>query len=581
MANLKKPLNGEKRFPSLDIDANIYAISDTHDEEQIEVLAIPSKVDCIVHAGDVVHHEKLFKKLDGFSLPVIIVLGNHDLWHQNLDYKNVIAKLKKIAKKYKNIFLLENEKVELGRIRFIGSTFWYNSYFGHPRLVLEAAHRLADCNNINAASWWRNPQNLSFAKKMYECLIHEVQRDAGVRGLKSPYETLEQLLRNKMFHPLIAYQLNHQALDFLTDELQKPFDGATFVVTHHPPTGEHLRRLHFYNSELDPNAWVDIPMMVGFPKRMHQHAIEPFELAAYSNPYENLFVRKERMRKNNNNFWYADGRLGSVDIWFYGHVHDNQDHGFQGTRFINNARQSPNWYEDDNVFNINDGLQADIDIAESFSSFRIQEIINKLLDYLDMEEIESIKTKQILALIALQFSNACHQVHTELLSFNTTFSRITGISALPRECDLIYQTATEVRLFAVNELSPRLPNFTLKQSTLKSAITLLENTKIFLQLREWCDLPRNFETLRKKLDIQGSNYQDSRVSELFHNQTIFDWVIEKNQEGDFIVGRSIERGVWTKPEKILCFDTYNRIGRTYKKTMFRVLGEPILEPYKL
>ena len=113
---------------------------------------------------------------------VIYVLGNHEFYHGN--YHNVINDWKALEKEFLNLFVLTNETIVLGDVRFIGTTLWTN---GDKPLINDFA------------------------------LIQYIDR----------LLTTEDTQR---FHK--------DAVEFLLDEFEKPFKGKTIVVTHHAPIPE-------------------------------------------------------------------------------------------------------------------------------------------------------------------------------------------------------------------------------------------------------------------------------------------------------------------------------------------------------
>jgi predicted phosphodiesterase len=98
--------------------------------------------------------------------------------------------------------------------------------------------------------------------------------------------------RFRRLRPTDVIELNHKAFDFLIDELGKPFEGKTVVVTHHCP----------------------IPEVAGEKHDGHLSA-------AYTNRWHSLLPR--------------------VDVWIFGHTHRAVDIELSGCRLISNPRGYP------------------------------------------------------------------------------------------------------------------------------------------------------------------------------------------------------------------------------------------------
>ncbi|MFD2582164.1 metallophosphoesterase [Pedobacter vanadiisoli] len=109
----------------------IQIISDLHQEFGISELSFQN-ADLIILAGDINLGTKGIDWLTQniSDKPVIYVLGNHEY------YKGTYPKtLNKIVAKAKdsNIYVLENDFVEFGGVRFHGATLWTDfSLFGNP-----------------------------------------------------------------------------------------------------------------------------------------------------------------------------------------------------------------------------------------------------------------------------------------------------------------------------------------------------------------------------------------------------------------------------------------------------------------
>lgn len=293
-----------------------------------------------------------------------------------------------------------------------------------------------------------------------------------------------------------------------------------------------------------------------------------------------MFVRKLHMRKLNGKFWDRDGRFSGVDMWIYGHLHDNADFGFYGTRFINNAQHSYSWNDSGSIFKITDGLQNDIKNAVTNTCLRIKQSVQKLEHFAKCDELESLQSSHLKKTIASKILELCSNVENEIFKFSERFVRITGISLPSRENNSLHHMADEV-LQCSAKIKPVIGEISLKQNLLSELISVINSASEFLVKMEWTKLPRNFENNRAELDRKGRIFNRFNDRQLIDNQILFDYYIQKKSDDNYISGRSIERGCWVIPEKITYLDKETGVGRTVSGTMFRVLGRHIEQVYEL
>lgn len=109
----------------------IQVISDLHQEFGITELDF-NQADLVILAGDTNLGIKGVEwiKRQVKQIPVIYILGNHEYYKGS--YPRTLNKIREAAKD-SNIFVLENESLELEGIRFHGATLWTDfSLFGNP-----------------------------------------------------------------------------------------------------------------------------------------------------------------------------------------------------------------------------------------------------------------------------------------------------------------------------------------------------------------------------------------------------------------------------------------------------------------
>ncbi|NGM65438.1 metallophosphoesterase [Sphingobacterium sp. SGR-19] len=110
----------------------IQVISDLHREFGSMDFPV-SDIDVLVLAGDIDIGTKGITWLNslGLQIPVIYILGNHEYYKGS--YPRTLNKIKEYTKSG-NIHVLENEYIDIGDVRFHGTTLWTDfSLFGPAR----------------------------------------------------------------------------------------------------------------------------------------------------------------------------------------------------------------------------------------------------------------------------------------------------------------------------------------------------------------------------------------------------------------------------------------------------------------
>jgi len=177
----------------------IHPLSDLHNETH-PFLPAQTDADVVVLAGDI-HSEGRAAEwaLDTFSVPVILVAGNHDFYGTEIE--STQKKFAQIASKSNGrLHYLENQSVIIDGVRFLGATGWTDFQFGgNPPLArLDAGRRMNDYRAIHTGPSHRRLR---------------------------PDDTE-------------AYACNTRK--WLESTLSTPFKGRTVLVTHHPITARAL-----------------------------------------------------------------------------------------------------------------------------------------------------------------------------------------------------------------------------------------------------------------------------------------------------------------------------------------------------
>ncbi|ETU79899.1 hypothetical protein Q095_00352 [Pseudomonas aeruginosa PS50] len=205
--------------------------------------------DLVVLAGDIGKGAKAVQWANNaFTCQVVQVAGNHEFYSGHVD--RTWQKMKDTAAPH--VCLLENQSFLWKGIRLLGCTAWTD--FSVTGDALAASRQALEQMN-----------------------------DYKLIRIDDNYRKLR---------PADVIKRNRAALNWLTTELAKPFDGQTLVVTHHAPIPEVMSDEH-----------------------------EGHLSAAYANNWPHL--------------------LAQADVWVFGHTHRAVDTHLHGCRLISNPRGYP------------------------------------------------------------------------------------------------------------------------------------------------------------------------------------------------------------------------------------------------
>lgn len=222
--------------------------SDLH-SELARFDSAPSDADVVILAGDIDLKSRGVKWAnETFQCPVIYVCGNHEYYGGHIDH--TLRKMKDAA--LPHVHVLEDEVLILNETRFLVTTGWTD--YTSTGDVLAATRMAAE---------WMND-------------FRVIRADVSYRRLR----------------PADLISKSKTAYNWLAQELGKPFDGKTVVITHHAPVADYLSEEH-----------------VG-------HLA-----AAYANDWSDL--------------------LEGADLWIYGHTHVAANFNKNGCRLVSNPRGYP------------------------------------------------------------------------------------------------------------------------------------------------------------------------------------------------------------------------------------------------
>jgi len=225
-----------------------------------------TEADVVVLAGDIDIGtngvEWAIKESKRLEKPIIYVAGNHEYYKNELNsIKEEIHHLTRNTE----VSFLDPGVVEYEYVRFIGATLW-TDYKVFPRAT--------QSENMNAVG---------------KALRDHIDISICENGTK------------RYFTPEDALALHEKDLEFIINELEKPFTGKTVVVTHHGP--------HVSCQHKDFNL---APISTGF------HS----DLSRIIDEYP-------------------------IDVWIYGHTHSNMNEKVGNTQIISNQAGYPREYVKD------------------------------------------------------------------------------------------------------------------------------------------------------------------------------------------------------------------------------------------
>lgn len=121
-----------------------------HDKDTVCVLA--GDIDVLKHTP--AYADKIAPRFKA----VILVLGNHDLWGGTLG--RTVEKLRGMIKQ-PNVYLLENQKVQIDDVEFLGTTLWTDMEGQDPFVMWNAPNKMNDFKKIKVR---RGPEHYNRMK---------------------------------------------------------------------------------------------------------------------------------------------------------------------------------------------------------------------------------------------------------------------------------------------------------------------------------------------------------------------------------------------------------------------------------
>lgn len=192
-------------------NVKILKLSDIHlDSSNYPLIINVDNVDIIILAGDIGNKYQAMQMIKPWldkGIIVVYVLGNHEFYNENtqpLTIAEIRQGWQKRADKNENLYVLDNDSVVLKGIKFIGSTAWTNIT---PDKFLKSEVK----------------SELSFSSDFQKIMKTKLMK--GYVILRGKPITIDD------------YQALHkESIDYIKEEVAKPFDGTKILITHHPLT---------------------------------------------------------------------------------------------------------------------------------------------------------------------------------------------------------------------------------------------------------------------------------------------------------------------------------------------------------
>jgi len=176
----------------------LHILSDLH--LGVQGMPLPQvRADITILAGDIARAEAAMRWASQFDRPVLYVAGNHEFYGGSIPaVREDLARCAKAC----GVHFLDQQSLEIGGVRFLGTTLWTDfELFG------------AEC------------RDLAMERSA------EFMRDF-------------QVIRNadgSTYTPQDSIELFREQYAWLDAALDQPFDGPTVVITHHAPS---MRSVH-------------------------------------------------------------------------------------------------------------------------------------------------------------------------------------------------------------------------------------------------------------------------------------------------------------------------------------------------
>lgn len=178
----------------------LHVLSDLH--LSVATFEAPkTDADVVILAGDIARPKEAIAWASAFTKPILFVPGNHEFYGGSIT--STVQELKQLCGR-SDIYVLDNDAVVIGGVRFLGTTLWTDFLLFGEGEKRDMAIREA----------------LSFMRDFSRIRMDEVS--------------------GTMFTPAVsALQFTCHA-NWLEKKLAEPFRGQTVVITHHAPSPKSI-----------------------------------------------------------------------------------------------------------------------------------------------------------------------------------------------------------------------------------------------------------------------------------------------------------------------------------------------------
>lgn len=275
----------------------IQLISDVH--SRWDRVRVSPKADLIVAAGDLSEDMEGIQWLKDSGKRALYIPGNHEYYGSDVGSR--IGDLERAAQNSRAT-IMDKKGFVIGGHRLLCATLWTDQNSMDPDLMARCSSVMNDYRNIEAKAWHALPGNAQRYASLWKSLSAQ---NPAVAALFPRIPT--------HMNPLISIILHREAEAFLAKEIARPWNGKTWVFTHHAPSFQSLI-FGGYFATADPGLFHSVLHL----KR------KPHKIAAYANSMEGIISS------------------GNVSLWAHGHLHEGIRYSLLGADVVTN----PTGYSD-------------------------------------------------------------------------------------------------------------------------------------------------------------------------------------------------------------------------------------------
>lgn len=150
-------------------------------------------------------------------MPIVLTLGNHDYYSSSIDFALHKARTETTGTR---VHFLENERMDIGGCRFVGSTLWTDF-----------------CVPVGNDEHIPPEERRALAQSLVPSQIadfHNIFRSDVRLSNENGMVTMREMISR-----------HNESRAYIDRELSQPFDGPTVVVTHHAPLVESFNPQFF------------------------------------------------------------------------------------------------------------------------------------------------------------------------------------------------------------------------------------------------------------------------------------------------------------------------------------------------